>query len=46
MKMLTRSMAAEWASHASHGIQANAIGPGYIATEMTRPLVDDPKFDA
>ncbi len=43
MKMLTRSMAAEWATH---GIQANAIGPGYIATEMTQPLVDDPKFDA
>ncbi len=43
MKMLTRSMAAEWAAH---GIQANAIGPGYIVTEMTQPLVDDPKFDA
>jgi gluconate 5-dehydrogenase len=43
MKMLTRSMAAEWAVH---GIQANAIGPGYIATEMTQSLVDDKKFDA
>ena len=43
IKMLTRSMAAEWAAH---GIQANAIGPGYIVTEMTQPLVDDPKFDA
>jgi gluconate 5-dehydrogenase len=43
IKMLTRSMAAEWAGH---GIQANAIGPGYIVTEMTQPLVDDPKFDA
>lgn len=43
MKMLTRSMAAEWAVH---GIQANAIGPGYIVTEMTQPLVDNPKFDA
>jgi gluconate 5-dehydrogenase len=43
MRMLTRSMTAEWAAH---GIQANAIGPGYIATEMTQPLVDDPKFDA
>ena len=43
VKMLTRSMAAEWAQY---GIQANAIGPGYIVTEMTRPLVDDPKFDA
>jgi gluconate 5-dehydrogenase len=43
VRMLTRSMAAEWASH---DIQANAIGPGYIATEMNRALLDDPKFDA
>jgi gluconate 5-dehydrogenase len=43
MRMLTRSMAAEWAKH---DIQANAIGPGYIATEMNRALLDDPKFDA
>jgi gluconate 5-dehydrogenase len=43
VKMLTRSMAAEWAKH---DIQANAIGPGYIATEMNRALLDDPKFDA
>jgi gluconate 5-dehydrogenase len=43
IKMLTRSMAAEWAIH---NIQANAIGPGYIVTEMNRALADDPKFDA
>jgi gluconate 5-dehydrogenase len=43
VKMLTRSMAAEWAKH---NIQANAIGPGFIATEMNRALLDDPKFDA
>ena len=43
MKMLTRSMAAEWARH---DIQANAIGPGYIVTEMNRALIDDSKFDA
>src|SRR5260370_15774081 len=43
IKMLTRSMAAEWASH---GIQANAIGPGYIVSEMTQPLIDDAKFNA
>jgi len=36
-------MAAEWAAH---GVQANAIGPGYIETEMTKPLMADPKFDA
>jgi gluconate 5-dehydrogenase len=43
VRMLTRSMAAEWAQY---DIQANAIGPGYIATEMNRALLDDPKFDA
>jgi gluconate 5-dehydrogenase len=43
IKMLTRSMAAEWAQH---NIQANAIGPGYIVTEMNRALLGDPKFDA
>ena len=43
LKMLTRAMATEWARH---NIQANAIGPGYFATEMTRPLVEDPEFNA
>ncbi|MDE2199562.1 MAG: SDR family oxidoreductase [Rhodospirillales bacterium] len=36
-------MAAEWAEHA---IQANAIGPGYMLTEMTRPLADDRVLDS
>jgi gluconate 5-dehydrogenase len=43
MKLLTRAMAAEWAAH---DIQANAIGPGWMVTELTRPLADNPKFDA
>jgi gluconate 5-dehydrogenase len=43
IKMLTRAMTAEWAIH---GIQANAIGPGYMATEMNTALINDPKFDA
>src|SRR4029079_16656284 len=43
IKQLTRSMAAEWAAP---GIQANAIGPGYIVTDMNKALVEDPKFDA
>ena len=43
IKLLTRSMAAEWAQH---NIQANAIGPGYIVTEMNKALVEDPNFDA
>lgn len=42
LKMLTKSMAVEWGPH---GIQANGIGPGYILTELTRPLVARPEFD-
>jgi len=42
VRLLTQSMAAEWAEH---GIQANAIGPGYMITEMTQPLVDKPEFN-
>lgn len=41
--LLTRAMAVEWGPH---GVQANGIGPGYFATEMTQPLKDDPAFDA
>jgi gluconate 5-dehydrogenase len=43
LKLLTRAMAAEWAAH---GIQANAIGPGYMLTDMTRALAADAAFDA
>jgi gluconate 5-dehydrogenase len=43
VKMLTRAMAAEWAEH---GIQANAIGPGYMVTDMNQALIDNPAFDA
>jgi gluconate 5-dehydrogenase len=43
IKMLTRAMTAEWAQH---GIQANAIGPGYMLTDMNQPLVDDAAFNA
>ena len=43
IKMLTRAMAAEWAQH---GIQANAIGPGYMLTDMNQALIDNPEFDA
>ena len=42
IKMLTQAMTAEWAEY---DIQVNAIGPGYMLTEMTRPLADDPQFD-
>src|SRR5688500_4350989 len=36
---LTRALANEWARH---GINVNAIAPGYIATEMTAALRADP----
>ena len=41
VKMLTKGMCAEWASH---GIQANGLAPGYFATEMNRALVDNQEF--
>jgi gluconate 5-dehydrogenase len=43
IKMLTQAMAAEWAAH---GIQSNAIGPGYMLTDMNQALIDNPAFDA
>lgn len=43
LKMLTRNMAAEWAVH---NIQVNGIGPGYYITELTKPLVEDEKFNS
>lgn len=43
IKLLTQAMAAEWAAS---GIQANAIGPGYMVTEMNKALIENPTFDA
>jgi gluconate 5-dehydrogenase len=43
LKMLTRSMCAEWGPA---GVQANAIGPGYFKTDLTRELAEDERFDA
>lgn len=43
IKMLTQAMAAEWAAH---GLQANAIGPGYMITDMNKALIENPTFDA
>jgi gluconate 5-dehydrogenase len=42
LKMLTRAMAVEWAQH---NLQINGIGPGYIETELTRPLIQNPEFN-
>ena len=41
IKMLTRAMTAEWAEH---GIQANAIGPGYMLTDMNQALDRQPRL--
>ena len=38
---LTRAMTSEWAGY---GINCNAIGPGYISTELTQALFEDKAF--
>lgn len=43
LKMLTKSMAVEWARH---NVQVNGIGPGYFATELNTALINNPEFDA
>jgi 2-deoxy-D-gluconate 3-dehydrogenase len=40
---VTRALANEWAAH---GVNVNAIAPGYIATDNTRALQDDPQRSA
>ena len=40
---LTRALANEWAAH---GVNVNAIAPGYIATDNTQALQDDPERNA
>lgn len=43
VKMLTKGMATDWAKH---GLQVNAIGPGYFNTELNKALVNDATFSA
>ena len=43
LKTLTKAMAVEWAAH---NIQVNGIGPGWMATELNRPLMENPELDA
>jgi 2-deoxy-D-gluconate 3-dehydrogenase len=40
---LTKALANEWSPK---GINVNAIAPGYILTDITRPIHDDPKRNA
>jgi gluconate 5-dehydrogenase len=40
---ITKGMAADWARH---GIQVNAIAPGYFRTELNTALSSDPEFSA
>ena len=42
IKMFTKAIAIDWAKY---NIQANAVIPGYISTEMNTPLIEDPKFN-
>ena len=43
VKNLTKGMCTDWARH---GLQVNAIGPGYFETPLNQALIDDPEFDA
>ena len=43
VKNLTRGMCTDWAQH---GIQVNAIAPGYFKTPLNQALVDNPEFSA
>ncbi|MDP9028371.1 MAG: SDR family oxidoreductase [Actinomycetota bacterium] len=42
LRNLTRAMTAEWAGS---GVRINGIAPGYLRTEMTKALIEDPEFD-
>ncbi|MBR0654434.1 SDR family oxidoreductase [Plastoroseomonas arctica] len=41
LRMMTRTLCAEWAKH---GVQVNGIAPGYFDTELTSALVQDKVF--
>ncbi len=42
LKNLTKSMAKEWGKY---GISTNAVGPGYIKTDINKSLWEVPEFD-
>ena len=41
IKQLTKGMCTDWAKH---GLQINAIAPGYFKTELNRALVENAEF--
>lgn len=43
LAQLARNLAVEWGPK---GVRANAIAPGFIATDLARPLLEDPVFMA
>lgn len=43
LRNLTKAMTAEWAGS---GVRVNGVAPGYIRTELTQTLVDDPAFNS
>ncbi|MDP3949369.1 glucose 1-dehydrogenase [Microbacterium sp.] len=42
LRNLTKAMTAEWAGS---GVRVNGVAPGYIRTELTQALIDDPAFN-
>jgi gluconate 5-dehydrogenase len=42
VRQLTKALAVDWAKHA---INVNAIGPGFIQTDLTKPLWQDDSFN-
>lgn len=43
LRMLVKGLASDWAQF---NIRVNGIGPGFILTELNRPLIEDKKFNA